>query len=61
MLVSAKFEFWQPLAIKAIKEFEEGYLRGGILADDVGIGKTFEAIGLEQYVSPLVWFYLSVN
>ncbi|EZF35706.1 hypothetical protein H109_04009 [Trichophyton interdigitale MR816] len=49
MLVSAKFEFWQPLAIKAIKEFEEGYLRGGILADDVGIGKTFEAIGLEQY------------
>ncbi|OAL72224.1 hypothetical protein A7D00_3222 [Trichophyton violaceum] len=49
MLVSAKFEFWQPLAIKAIKEFEEGYLRGGILADEVGIGKTFEAIGLEQY------------
>ncbi|EEQ31909.1 hypothetical protein McanMca71_007218 [Microsporum canis] len=49
MPVSAKFEFWQPLAVKALKEFEEGYLRGGILADEVGIGKTFEAIGLEQH------------
>ncbi|KAF3480369.1 uncharacterized protein GIQ15_05716 [Arthroderma uncinatum] len=49
MPVSAKFEFWQPLAVKALKEFERGYLRGGILADEVGIGKTFEAIGLEQY------------
>ncbi|KAK2865298.1 hypothetical protein FQN49_003714 [Arthroderma sp. PD_2] len=49
MPISAKFEFWQPLAVKALKEFEKGYLRGGILADEVGIGKTFEAIGLEQY------------
>ena len=51
MLLSAKFQFWQPVAVKALKDFEEGDLRGGILADEVGIGKTWEVIGLEQYVS----------
>jgi SNF2 family DNA or RNA helicase len=39
-------EFYQPTAINAIVEFEDSALKGGLLADDMGIGKTVEIIGL---------------
>ncbi|KAM5480548.1 hypothetical protein McanMca71_002413 [Microsporum canis] len=43
---SVLLKVWQPLAIQALLEFEtKAYLRGAILADGVGLGKTWEAIG----------------
>ncbi|KAL8882511.1 MAG: hypothetical protein Q9198_000508 [Flavoplaca austrocitrina] len=39
-----KFEFWQPVGLQAIIDFEDGkWLRGAILADSMGLGKTFIA------------------
>jgi hypothetical protein len=38
--------FWQPAGIKALIDFENSPLRGGVLADAVGTGKTWESIGL---------------
>lgn len=52
MVRSAVFKFWQPVAINAIRHFdEETSLRGVILADSVGLGKTWETIGFILYVS----------
>jgi SNF2 family DNA or RNA helicase len=41
-----KLEFYQPTAIKAMVEFEDSWIGGGVLAEDVGLGKTIEVIGL---------------
>ncbi|KAI4133547.1 MAG: hypothetical protein LQ341_006154, partial [Variospora aurantia] len=39
------FKFWQPVAVKALLDFENSdWLRGALLCDDMGLGKTFEAI-----------------
>ncbi len=49
---SVTFQFWQVLAIKAMVDFEQDeLLRGCILADEVGTGKTWEVLGLIIYVS----------
>lgn len=45
------FEFYQPTAIDALVTFENSEIRGGLLADDMGIGKTVEVIGLMLYRS----------
>lgn len=51
MHVSATLFSWQPVATAALLMFENGPLSGGILADDVGLGKTYEILALLQYVS----------
>lgn len=52
-------KFWQPVAIDGLCEFKKKeYLRGSILADAVGFGKTFITIGflLAVSYSPVVAF-----
>ena len=57
MPISTQLTFWQPVAIKAICDFAQSpYLRGGIIADVVGLGKTWMVIGYLLHVS-----YLSVE
>ncbi|KAE8152917.1 P-loop containing nucleoside triphosphate hydrolase protein [Aspergillus avenaceus] len=47
MKESATFKFWQPVAIARILEIRaDPWLRGAILGDSVGLGKTWEAIGV---------------
>jgi SNF2 family DNA or RNA helicase len=41
-----EFDFYQPTAIKAMVDFEDSWIGGGVLAEDVGLGKTIEVIGL---------------
>lgn len=49
-------KFWQPTAAAALVEFEKGPLRGGVLADEVGIGKTFTMLSVILHVSGRQWF-----
>lgn len=58
MYESVMLKFWQPIAAAALLEFENGPLHGGILADDVGLGKTYEVLAFLQYVSFRVAFML---
>jgi len=52
MRLSTAFHFWQPVAIKALMEFSKNaLLRGAILADVVGLGKTWTSIGYLMAVS----------
>ncbi|KAL1643463.1 hypothetical protein SLS58_004822 [Diplodia intermedia] len=53
MRLSATLEPWQPAGIKALVDFEEGPLSGGILADLVGFGKTWELVGLLQFTDEI--------
>jgi SNF2 family DNA or RNA helicase len=46
LYLSCKFDFYQPTAIEAMVDFENSPIHGGVLAEDVGLGKTVEAIGL---------------
>jgi SNF2 family DNA or RNA helicase len=41
-----EFDFYQPTAIKAMVDFEDSWIGGDVLAEDVGLGKTIEVIGL---------------
>ncbi|WEW58548.1 hypothetical protein PRK78_004016 [Emydomyces testavorans] len=50
MRMSRIFKFWQPVAIKAINDFEKNpALRGGLLADSVELGRIIETIGYMLY------------
>ncbi|KAL3453853.1 hypothetical protein BJX65DRAFT_78800 [Aspergillus insuetus] len=52
---SATLKPWQPVAIHAITQFMQNpMLKGCILADGVGVGKTWETIGLILHVSLLI-------
>ena len=52
MRLSKKLTFWQPVAIKAICDWAKSpYLRGGIIADVVGLGKTWMVIEFVLHVS----------
>ncbi|KAB8237109.1 P-loop containing nucleoside triphosphate hydrolase protein [Aspergillus alliaceus] len=43
---STTLKFWQPVAIWALVEFKQkAFLKGAMLADAVGLGKTWETIG----------------
>lgn len=42
-------KFWQVTAIWALYKFHTGQLKGGVLADAVGLGKTIVALGLLQF------------
>ncbi|KAI9774717.1 MAG: hypothetical protein M1839_001678 [Geoglossum umbratile] len=42
-------KFWQVTAIWALYKFHTGWLKGGVLADAVGLGKTIVALGLLQF------------
>ncbi|KAH0537331.1 hypothetical protein FGG08_005847 [Glutinoglossum americanum] len=42
-------KFWQVVAIWAIYKFHKGYLKGGVLADAVGLGKTIVVLSLIQF------------
>ncbi|KAI9931086.1 hypothetical protein MW887_010743 [Aspergillus wentii] len=45
-------KFWQPVAIAAIIEIrDKTYLSGAVLGDPVGLGKTWEAVGVILHVS----------
>lgn len=46
MLANVYFDFHQPVCIDALMGFEDSFIGGGILGDDVGLGKTIETIGL---------------
>jgi hypothetical protein len=51
MRLSFELEFYQPTAIKAMVDFENSNTSSGLLADDPGLGKTLEMIGLLLYRS----------
>lgn len=52
---AAVLKHWQPVAIAGIVRMREvDYLRGGVLGDHVGLGKTWEAVGVLLYVSWLI-------
>ncbi|KAK2813770.1 hypothetical protein FQN50_000168 [Emmonsiellopsis sp. PD_5] len=43
--LSISLKFWQPVAVKALRDFEQNpHLRGAILGDAVGLGKTYTAL-----------------
>ncbi|KAA8642563.1 uncharacterized protein ATNIH1004_011508 [Aspergillus tanneri] len=45
MVRSAVLEFWQPVAVWGLAQFRaNANIRGAILADAVGLGKTWETI-----------------
>jgi hypothetical protein len=45
MRVAQKLKFWQPVAVKALLDFEDsGLLRGAILADGVSLSKTWTSL-----------------
>jgi hypothetical protein len=45
MFLSAELRHYQPTGIAALSEFETSEVGGGVLADEVGTGKTFVATG----------------
>ena len=46
MLLSQVYQFWQPPTIKAMWDiYQGGLVRGCVLADGVGSGKTWEMVG----------------
>ena len=46
MAFTQQFQYWQPVAINWLLELQANpNVRGGIIADYMGIGKTYEAIG----------------
>lgn len=45
LLDNLKFEYHQPTAICALTRFEDSCVEGGLLAEDVGLGKSVEMIG----------------
>ena len=52
MCISAQFQFWQVVAVKAILDFmKDDHIRGCILADVVGLGKTWVVVGYMLWVS----------
>ncbi|OJJ89339.1 uncharacterized protein ASPGLDRAFT_31037 [Aspergillus glaucus CBS 516.65] len=52
---SAILKHWQPVAIAGIMWMQEvDYLQGAVLGDHVGLGKTWEAVGVLLYVSWLI-------
>ena len=52
MYPSASLRFWQPVAINALAEISERpFLRGAILGDAMGLGKTWEATAFILHVS----------
>ena len=44
-------KFWQPIAVAFILEKERSFMRGCIIADQVGLGKTFEVLAALLIVS----------
>ncbi|KAH0557042.1 hypothetical protein GP486_005170 [Trichoglossum hirsutum] len=42
-------KFWQVVAVWALYKFHIGWLKGGVLADAVGLGKTIVALALVQF------------
>lgn len=46
MLGNLKFGFHQPTSIYAMVKNEDSCVGGGLLADEVGLGKSVETIGL---------------
>jgi hypothetical protein len=42
-------KFWQVVAVWAVYKFHNGYLKGGVLADAVGLGKTIVVLSLIQF------------
>jgi hypothetical protein len=49
----ALLQFWQPTAIAGLLEVQaKGNLRGAVLGDTVGLGKTWEAVGFILKVRP---------
>lgn len=51
MLISQELKFWQPPAIARLLEIEDDYhLKGAILADAVGLGKTWTTTGFLLHV-----------
>ena len=49
---TATFKQWQPVAIAAMHQIlHHDYLRGVVLGDTVGLGKTWEAVGFLLHVS----------
>lgn len=49
---TATFKQWQPVAIAAMHEIlQKDYIRGVVLGDTVGLGKTWEAVGFLLHVS----------
>ncbi|EKG15023.1 SNF2-related protein [Macrophomina phaseolina MS6] len=49
MRLSVVLKPWQTVGIKALVDLEDGEMNGGVLADLVGLGKTWEVTGLLQY------------
>jgi hypothetical protein len=55
MLRSLTLKFWQPVCIAALIDMMEiDFMKGAILSDSVGLGKTWEALGVILHVSSLV-------
>lgn len=45
MRITKSLRFWQPVAVAALREFYTSkFMRGGLLADHVGLGKTWTTI-----------------
>ncbi|KAI9869098.1 MAG: hypothetical protein M1813_002922 [Trichoglossum hirsutum] len=42
-------KFWQVVAVWGLYQFHRGYLKGGVLADAVGLGKTIVVLSLIQF------------
>jgi SNF2 family DNA or RNA helicase len=45
-ILRLSLNFHQPTAIKALVDFEDSWIGGGVLAEDYGLEKTIEVIGL---------------
>ena len=61
MNLGMHFKPWQVVAILGLLDIEEaGLYKGGILADQVGLGKTWMAIGVILYVRSSSWKNLAV-
>jgi SNF2 family DNA or RNA helicase len=63
MRVAQKLKFWQPVAVKALLDFEDsGLLRGAILADGVGLGKTWTSLAylLTVWINPFFGVCLGI-
>ena len=54
MNCSATFKYWQSVAIAGIAAIRHwNYLRGAVLGDTVGLGKTWEVFGLLMHISDM--------